>query len=438
MTRPLRPASSPPSVAMCQERIRRLEAVVEASALVNSTLDLKAIAETIVGIATRLIGAEAGSVFLLDADHKALRSLVAAGVAGDALRVKVGEGIVGTVAATGRPIVLDNPYSDPRFARRFDESTGFLTRSLLTVPVRDREGRLVAVLQLLNHTGSGFHDEDVAFLAELGVPFAIALATARLHEEIVARERLTEEVRLASEIQRTLQPQDLTIVKGLEVAVSFRPSREVGGDFFDLLPARRGSYWLVVADVSGKGIPAALVASNIQAYLWSRRNDRSTLERIVAEGNELLYNLTQGKKYATMVVVEWHPPSGRLRFVNAGHPPILAVQASGIAELGATGPPLGLLPGLAFSGGETRLQAGDALLLYTDGVIEAGVEAGLDEFGVAGVTACLTPGLSCQAALDRVTAALAAHLGEHQPHDDVTMLAAVCTSGPHPRGRSEP
>jgi sigma-B regulation protein RsbU (phosphoserine phosphatase) len=366
-----------------------------------------------------------------------LRSLVAAGVTGEGLTVRLGEGVVGAVAATGEAIVLDDPYADPRFARRFDETTGFQTRSLLTVPVRDREGRLVAVLQLLNRVDGAFRHEDVAFLAELGVPFAIALVTARLHEEIVARERLTEEVRLAGEIQKTLQPRDFTVAQGLEVAAFFKPSREVGGDFFDLIPARRGSCWLVVADVSGKGIPAALIASNVQAYLWSRRRDRRSLERVVTEGNELLYNLTQGKKYATLVVAEWHPRDGLVEYVNAGHPPMLAVRGGKVVELGATGPPLGLLPALQFASGHVHLDRGDSLLLYTDGVIEAGIEAGLEEFGVPRVAACLRAGTSSQATLDRVTGALGAYLGEHQPHDDVTILSAVYTSPGRRRRPSE-
>jgi phosphoserine phosphatase RsbU/P len=423
-----RTAKEKATLEVYQDRIRRLEAVVEASALVNSALELRTIAEIIVSVATRLIGAEAGSVFLLDHGKQVLRSLVAAGVGDEGLLVRSGEGIVGAVAATGDPIVLDDPYRDPRFARRFDELTGFRTRSLLTVPVRDRDGKLVAVLQLLNHRNGGFKDGDVAFLAELGVPFAIALATARLHEEIVARERLAEDVRLAGEIQQTLQPRDLAVAPGLEIAARWWPSREVGGDFFDLIPARGGTTWLVIADVSGKGIPAALIASNIQAYLWSRRADRRPLQQIITDGNELLYGLTQGKKYATLILAEWHPGSGLVHFVNAGHPPALVVHHGGIVELGATGPPLGLLPSLAFDRGTARLRVGDSLLMYTDGVIEAGIETDLDEFGVARVAACLARGQSSQATLDRVSEALAAHLGEHQPHDDVTMLSAVCRS----------
>lgn len=415
-----------------EARVQRLEAIVEASALVNSTLDLRTIAETIVGIATRLIGAERGSLFLLDARQGVLRSLIAHGVEG--LQVKVGEGIVGTVAAEGQPVVLDDPYGDCRFDRRFDTTTGFRTRSLLTVPVTDRDGHLVAVLQLLNHRDGRFRTGDVEFLGELGVPFAVALATARLHEEIVAREKLAEEVRVAGTIQQNLHPKDLA-APGLELAARFQPSRGVGGDYYDLIPARHGCYWLVMADVSGKGIPAALIASHVQSFLWSRRLDRRPLDRIAAEGNELLHHFTQGKKYATVVLAEWSPRRRTLTYVNAGHPPVLVRRGEGVLQLGSTGAPLGLMPGLPFRSATTELACDDVLLLYTDGVNEAGAELDMEEFGIARLAGLMGDASSPQGLLDTVSAALTAYLGEHLPHDDVTMLAARCLPRtPTPRG----
>ncbi|HPC81750.1 MAG TPA: SpoIIE family protein phosphatase [Thermoanaerobaculaceae bacterium] len=409
-----------------EARVQRLEAVVEASALVNSTLDLRTIGETIVGIATRLIGAERGSLFLLDARQGVLRSLVAHGV--DGLLVRVGEGIVGTVAAEGQPLVLDDPYGDPRFDRRFDTATGFVTRSLLTVPVRDRNGQLVAVLQLLNHRGGRFRRGDVEFLAELGVPFAVALATARLHEEIVLREKLAEEVRVASTIQQGLHPRNLA-APGLELAAHFQPCRGVGGDYYDLIPARYGRTWLVLADVSGKGIPAALIASHVQSFLWSRRLDRRPLERIAAEGNELLHRFTQGKKYATVVLAEWNPRRRTLTYVNAGHPPVLVRRGGTVEQLGSTGAPLGLMPGLPLRSATTALAPGDLVLLYTDGVNEAGAELDIEEFGVERIAAVLHDAASPRELLCVVSATLASYLGEHAPHDDVTMLAARCLAG---------
>ncbi len=415
-------------LAACRRRIRRLEAVVEASNLVNSTLDLKVLADYIIGIAARLVRAERGSLFLVDRESGTLSSLVAQGVAGEHLTVQTGEGIVGAVAATGEAVIIADPYRDLRFRPQFDLTTGFRTRSLLTVPVRDRDGELVAVLQLLNHKGRGFTPSDVEFLAELGVTFAIALATARMHREIVERERAREELRLAAEIQRTLLPRDFSGVPGLAVVAHFHPSLEVGGDYYDLIPTERGGWWLVVADVSGKGVAAGLIASNVQSYLWSRRSDPRPLPVVMGEGNELLHRLTRGRKYATIVVAEWRPDERTLTWVNAGHPPILLRHGAEQSRLGATGGPLGLLPDLEYGSGSVRLAAGDLLLLCTDGVLEAGVECGLDDFGVERLEGCFPTDGGPSELIAAVADGLRRYLGEAQPHDDVTLLAAQCTA----------
>ncbi len=409
-----------------RRRVERLEAVVEASVLVNSTLDLKQLGEHVIGIATSLIGAERGSLFLVEGDR--LRSLVAQGLREAGLVLRVGDGIVGAVAATGEAAILNRPYDDPRFDPTVDRATGFRTRSLLTVPVRDRDGALVAVLQLLNHRRGEFSAADVAFLAELGVPCAIALTTARLHTEIVARERLREELRLAAEIQRTLQPQDRSVVEGLELETCARPCLEVGGDYYDVIPSSTGDrFLLVVADIAGKGVAAGLIASNVQAYMWSRRDDRRPLSLLVADGNELLYRLTRGRKYATLVVVDWQPASRTLTWVNAGHPPFLLRRRGALEPVEATGRPIGLLPEQVYATGSAVLEADDLLLVYTDGVIEAGVNAPVGELGLPLLLERLDPKLGPAEMVRRVNAVVDDHLQGTRPEDDVTLLCARCT-----------
>lgn len=420
------PSSQPPgdaaALATLRRRVRRLRAIVDASLLVNSELELGRIAEHIVGEAVRLIGAERGSLFLLEEGGEALVSLVAQGLESGVITVAVGEGIVGTVAATGRPVLLHHPYRDPRFDRGVDRTTGFVTRSLLTVPVKDREGRLVAVLQLLNKRRGTFGRDDVTFLAQLGAPFALALTTAKLHREIVARERSAQELRLAAEIQRTLQPRDLSDIPGLEVSVLFRPCLEVGGDYYDCIPTERGTWWMVLADVSGKGVASAIIASNVQAYLWSRRTDTRPLEVVVAEGNDLLYRLAQGRKYATLILVEWDPQAREVRWVNAGHPAAMLRHGGVTQRLEPTGPPMGLLPKMSYAAPGRVLSTGDTLLLFTDGVSEAGEGSPAGEFGLDRVQQ-LVQGLSpSDDPIHAVAAAVEDHLGGSEAGDDLTLL----------------
>ncbi|MCW8984412.1 MAG: SpoIIE family protein phosphatase [Thermoanaerobaculales bacterium] len=404
------------------ERVRRLEAVVEAGLMVNSTLDLAELAEHVVAIATRLINAERGSLFLVDRETGRLRSMVAQGLTTGPLTVEVGEGIVGAVAASGEAEILDDPYADSRFDPKVDQLTGFQTRSLLTVPVRDREGSLIAVLQLLNHRGGGFSVADVEFLAELGVPFAIALTTADLHREIVAREQLRREVRLAAEIQRALQPEGRADIPGLEIEVLFEPCHEVGGDYWDVIPVGDDRWWIVIADVSGKGVPAGLVASNIQACLWTRRARPDSLTAVIADVNEILCRLTRGRKYATLVAAEWNSTNETLTWVSAGHPPLMLSRGGSVQDFGATGRPIGLLSDQIYESEEAVLVDGDTVLLYTDGLLEAGSINGSDEFGLERIRACLEGSESPRDVIERLTAALDTHIlgGEHE--DDVTLV----------------
>jgi sigma-B regulation protein RsbU (phosphoserine phosphatase) len=409
-------------LAEAREQVRRLEAVVEAGLMVNSTLDLAELAEHVVGIATRLINAERGSLFLVERKTGRLRSMVAQGLTIGPLTVEVGEGIVGAVAASGEAEILDDPYADSRFDPKVDQLTGFQTRSLLTVPVRDREGALIAVLQLLNHRGGGFSVADVEFLAELGVPFAIALTTADLHREIVAREQLRREVRLAAEIQRALQPEGRADVPGLDIEVLFEPCHEVGGDYWDVIPVGDERWWIVVADVSGKGVPAGLVASNIQACLWTRRVSSDPLTTVIADVNEILCRLTRGRKYATLVAAEWNSKNQTLTWVSAGHPPLMLSRDGSVQDFGATGRPIGLLSDQIYGSEEAALAEGDTVLLYTDGLLEAGSINGPDEFGLERIRACFEGSESPHEVIERLTAALAAHIDGGEREDDVTLV----------------
>jgi sigma-B regulation protein RsbU (phosphoserine phosphatase) len=409
-------------LAEAGERIRRLEAVVEAGLMVNSTLDLAELAKHIIDIATRLINAERGSLFVIDSQTGVLRSMVAQGLTTGPLTVSVSEGIVGAVAASGEAEILDEPYADPRFDPNVDRVTGFRTRSLLTVPVRDREGRMIAVLQLLNHRGGGFSTADVDFLAELGVSFAIALTTADLHREIVAREQLRREVCLAAEIQRALQPEGRADIPGLEIEVLFEPCHEVGGDYWDVIPAGDDRWWIVIADVSGKGVPAGLVASNIQACLWTRRAGSEPLTSVIADANEILCRLTRSRKYATLVAAEWSAADETLAWVSAGHPPLLLSRGGVVHEFGATGRPIGLLADQSYGSETVSLTEGDTVLLYTDGLLEAGGMSGSEEFGLDRIRACLCGEGGPGGVIKRLSIALAAHAAGGEPEDDVTIV----------------
>jgi sigma-B regulation protein RsbU (phosphoserine phosphatase) len=400
--------------------------VAEASSLLNATLDPKAIGERIVDLSVRLAHADRGSLFLLDSGAAMVRPLVVQGADPALLHIPVGTGIVGLVAATGRTVIQNRAEADPRHARALETTLGYRVRSVLTVPVRDRAGALVAVLQLYNHRRGGFTREDADFLKEMGAPFAVALSTARLHEELLGREKLERDVKLAAEIQRTMLPQEFSGVGGLEIRTLFRPSLNIAGDYFDAIPTGWGTHWLALADVSGKGVSASLVAGQIQAFLWSRRRGTASLREVAAELSELILSLARGRKYATMVLAEWSPEDRALSWVGAGHPPLLLKRRGCVEALRSTGLPVGLLPGRSYDLDSTVLEAGDMMVLVTDGILEAGAEGPSGEFGQERLSALLASSESVEDLIRRTRNALEDHLGGAPPGDDLTLLCARC------------
>jgi len=322
--------------------------------------------------------------------------------------------------------MISDAAVDPRFmARESVVAAGI--RSALCVPLWDNKAVIGVLYADRLSPVRPFNEKDLRLLTLLANLAAVKIENAVLMEDAVKKERMERELALAARIQKDLLPKETPLCAELDISGRNVPCLEVGGDYYDVVPSSAGDrVWLVVADISGKGVSAGLIASNVQAYLWSRRADPRPLEVILREGNDLLYRLTKGRKYATAFVAEWRPVERTLTWVGAGHPPMLLRRDGAIRHLDATGGPLGLLPGLDYTSGSIPLGAGDTFLMCTDGVFEAGVEAGLEDFGVERTEACFTGAATAGEVAAAVAAALDRYLAGAHPHDDVTMLCARC------------
>jgi serine phosphatase RsbU (regulator of sigma subunit)/anti-sigma regulatory factor (Ser/Thr protein kinase) len=190
-----------------------------------------------------------------------------------------------------------------------------------------------------------------------------------------------QELGTARSIQHALLPKDLPKLEGWKIAYHYQPAREVGGDFYDFLRLDDGRIGLVIGDVSGKGIAAALVMANTQSVLRAvARRGNIAPGRVLAEANEVLYAYIPSGTFVTCFYGVLDPESGRLVYANAGHDPPYVQRDGDAEELRARGMPLGLMPGMPYDEKETVLAAGDDLLLYSDGLVEAHNPEG-DMFG---------------------------------------------------------
>ena len=244
----------------------------------------------------------------------------------------------------------------------------------------------------------------------------------RHQRSAVEQERIRRELELGRQIQHDMLPQaplrlGLTEIKGVSV-----PAKEVGGDFFNYFSLADGRIALLVGDVSGKGVGAALLMANIQASLRTRLALGQDLDAIARELDIDIEGNTPGPIYATLFVGILDPATRELRYVNAGHNPQYTLRTTGALErMSSSGLPVGLLAGRGYAEAHVQLGAGDLLFFYTDGCVEAENEAG-EMFGAEKLESLLVSAAGAEDLLARVETVLAEYRGTREPFDDATMM----------------
>ncbi len=243
---------------------------------------------------------------------------------------------------------------------------------VLALPLK-QQGKVQGVLCLgPKMTRQSYEANEIEFLYSLGSLASVSIQNADLVEERIEKERLEEELRLARDIQQGLLPSAIPKVEGLQIATMALPSREVGGDYFDVLSLEGGRVHVIIADVTGKGMPAALLMSSIHACTHIMLPMRMALDQAVGNINRVIYENTPPDKFITAFAGVYEAETRRFEYVNAGHEPPLLIRADGsIAQLEAGGLLLGILPALAYARGSVTLNPGDVVILFTDGVTEA-------------------------------------------------------------------
>lgn len=358
-----------------------LSTIVEATKRLNSTLDLAELLGIILQLTTRHTGAERGTVFLVDHEHSQIWSLIGLGLDQQEIRLPTNRGIAGWVAEHGESVNLEDAYADPRFESEVDLRLGFRTKSILSLPIRNKNGETIGVLQLLNKKSGPFSRSDEAMLRAISDHVALALENAQLHREMLHKQRMERDLALARNIQIGLLPERPPQLDGFDIAVSHRPSLEAGGDYYDFIALAPNTTLAVVADVEGKGVGSAMVMANLQATLHALLAHLHSLERLVESLNDMILADTRGQKYMTMFVGLLDQPHRTLHYVNAGHVPPAVVRANGDVEyLREGGMVVGLFPSVKYERGHVTLAPGDIVVACTDGITEA-MDTSDEEFG---------------------------------------------------------
>ncbi len=318
--------------------------------------------------------------------------------------------------------VADLPESEFRAALREEQAE-------VIFPIRAGDNTSGGLAVIGPRPGNlSYTESDLEFGTGLVTQSAVAFENSWYFREAIERKKVEQELALAANIQQNLFPAKLPELSNFELAARNRPARQCGGDYYDALAkggaGAEASYLICVADVSGKGLPASLLMSNIQATLRALLDRLPSLTELSAHTNELLYASTPSNKYVTAILFELNPTTGKARFVNAGHTDCLLLRADGEAVwLKATGTPLGLLPGMPYEEQQTELNSGDLVALFSDGVTEAQDEHE-NEFGEERLADFLRP-IARQPAeiiVDSVFTEIDRFAGSAPQYDDITLF----------------
>jgi len=417
----------PPTFFVAQpEQARTLSLLYEMSHELTSILDREELLRRIAERVKTLVNYQVFTVMLWNENERVLESVFSLrfeDALPSRLQMPLNQGITGIAAAEKRTIRVVDVRLDPRYLKCDSDVE---VRSELVVPLL-RQERLVGVLDMESTEPHAFTEEHERLLNILGSYIAVALENARLFEDArLNQTRLQDDLETAREIQRQLLPSGAREVPGLDLATAYVPARELGGDFYDLLPYGIGRLAIAIGDVSGKGTAAALYGSLAIGILRELVHDR---EAAAAEMLQLLnQRLLAARLDARFIAMQFAIYDAALRELNVanagGTLPIL-IRDGIVEEIKITGMPLGLIADVEFDEVRLSLKPGDILVFASDGIHEA-MNKDQEEFGVERLKAVLAtvaasdPGYTVA---QRIVRATDDHTGPGRaPHDDRTLM----------------
>jgi sigma-B regulation protein RsbU (phosphoserine phosphatase) len=375
------------------------------------------------GLARDISGADRCSIWLIDEQKGELWTKVAHGV--DRLRIPLGTGLVGACVQQNETVLVNDVSSDSRFHGRVDRESGYVTNSVLVLPIRGVGKRVIGALQVLNKPG-GFTADDVELLHLAAVYSAAALEGQRLRREAEEARLVYQELAIARDVQQQMFPQQFPKLANLECAAFCRPAKSVGGDYYDFVELPDDVLAFTLGDVSGKGIVAALLMSSIQASLRALLSKAWTSSAaLFEEFNRSIYRCTVRGRYSTLIFGSLDMAERRLTYVNAGHvPPMLRRRNGEIVRLEVGGLPIGLLANIKFNQGEILLEQGDVLLCLSDGITEALNSVG-DMWDESEIEKLLSESgeLPCHDLVQRIAQATDDFSAGAEQSDDMTIVA---------------
>jgi sigma-B regulation protein RsbU (phosphoserine phosphatase) len=415
-----------------QERLKKavdeLAALNQIASAINALMSVEKITKIIVDRCVKRVQATQGAVFLLEEQEEQkdkFKTFVREfSQSADHIPFHLNESLSGWMIKNKTILISNNADGDERFRGMNLADLGI--HSILAAPLLSRN-RLIGSLAVFNKKNTdGFNENDKRFLGIVGSQTAKVIENARLREQEQKLVAIQEEIKVAQSIQRGFLPDKGVELTSCEACGFNTPAKEVGGDYYDIVTLSGDRLFLSLGDVSGKGMPAALLMANAQAVLRSQLLDTEEvpLVKLARSLNHLICQFTPPEQFITAFFGLYDAANKKLRFINAGHePPIIVRRNSTIETLTNADLIIGVMPDYTYNEFSTILEKGDFLFVYTDGVTEAFNEKD-EEYGEERLLKFLQGcvGLDAPAIGDKVMAELSKFRGQGLQTDDITML----------------
>ncbi len=414
-----------------KEEAYYLNVLLQVAENLSDTTDLNDALDTIVRITPVLIGVSRAVIFLHDQTDKMFASTKSYGLtpiqteAFHRLRFSSEDQFLfGELMRKRAPIIIKDTTSSPLISERVAKA--FDIRSLLVAPLMTR-GEVVGALMVdQGERPRHFTQHEIDVLMAIANQAAVAIEGARLAMEADEKQRLEYEIGLARQIQSRFLPEACPLIPGYEICAFWQGARQVSGDFYDFVQLNGNRLAITIADVSDKGMAAAMFMALSRTILRSMIIGKPSPREAVERANEIIIADGRSDMFVTVFHGVLDPSDGKFSYVNAGHNPPLVYRAKRkkLGELKAHNLALGILPGVPFDEHATTLDPGDVLLMYTDGITEA-INAQEEDFGVERLADIVIENAhkSAEVMIDEIKQAVSNFAGDGAQFDDLTMVA---------------
>ncbi len=409
-----------------RKAIEELSLLNVLSGAISSTMSLDNIMQKVVSESVKAIKAEQGTINLLEKDDlqaNPFKTMIRkADETTPRFKYRLDQELSGWMLTHNKPLLVNDFQTSKEFGHVGSRESSI--KSLLSVPLVCK-GNLIGVLNLFNKKEvGGFTIDDQRLLTIIATQSAQVIENARLYAEEKRFHQLEQELEMAKEIQERLLPKESPTVPNFDIAGASYPAKNVGGDYFDFFELEKERWCIALGDVAGKGIPAALLMSHLQATMRNQAMSNRNLVECISKTNNFLCRNTEDNKFVTLFCGILDPGARTYHYVNAGHNYPYHVKATGeITPLKEGGLVVGMLPDVPYEDDSIEMQPGDVVVIYSDGVTEANNERE-DMFGEARLQTLLKEvrTKSAKEIVDDVYEAVKKHEASSEPDDDITVV----------------